>query len=322
MMNYNHLNKHERDKLSVLRGQGLKFREIAEKLGRSPGTLSRELKRNNSRIAYFPHKAQEKAEKRHRECHRKKRLKTYALRFDVEKMLINGWSPEIIAGQLKRLNGDKRVISHESIYQWIYKEAPYLTGYLVRSREKRYPRNYKRGKRIKIPNRIPIKERPIEVSGRKEPGHWESDLITSVKSKPALQVDAERASRYVRLSKVKDKTAVENKEAICFALKDYPAHVKRSITYDNGSENTEHEAVNARLGTRSYFCEPYHSWEKGTVENTNGLIRRFFPKGTDFAKISDERIKEVETWLNNRPRKCLGFKTPAEVFNAFVALTP
>jgi len=280
------------------------------------------LKRNNSRIGYFPHKAQEKAEKRLKECHKKKRLKTYAIRLDVEKMLMKGWSPEIIAGRLKRLNGGRRVISHESIYQWIYKEAPYLKGYLVRGQEKRYPRNYSRGKRIKIPNKVSIKERPAEICERKEVGHWESDLMIAAGSKPALQVNVERLSRYIRLSKLKDKTALANREALCLKLKSYPAWMKRSITYDNGSENTEHEIVNKRIGTRSYFCEPYHSWEKGTVENTNGLIRRFFPKRTNFGKISEERIKEVETWLNDRPRKCLGFKTPAEVFNAFVALTP
>jgi len=277
-MKYKHLNKYERDKLMYLRGRGLKFREIAAMLGRSPGTLCRELKRNSSRTnCYLAHKAQEKADKRQKESHKKKRLKTYALRIDVENMLMKGWSPEIIAGRLKLLNNGKGVISHEAIYQWIYKEAPYLIGYLVRSRQRRYPRNYRRSRRLNIPNRISIKDRPSIIATRKEEGHWESDLITSRSGKSALQVNIERASRYVQLRKLKDKTACENREALYMALKDYPSHLRRSITYDNGLENAEHEILNFNLGVKPYFCQPYHSWEKGSVENANGLIRRFFP---------------------------------------------
>lgn len=319
-MKYKQLSKYERDKLSVLRSKGLKLREIAFKLNRSPSALSRELKRNNSRVGYFPHKAHEKAEKRLRESHRKKRLKTYALRLKIEEKIIEGWSPEIIAGELKKLNGGKSVISHESIYQWIYREAKYLSGYLVRGREKRYPRNHKRYRGEKIPNRTSIKKRPKKATKRKEAGHWESDLMTSSASKAALQVNVERVSRYTKVNRLKNRTSRENRRALFMSLKDYPSQVRRSITYDNGSENVEHEILNKDLGTKSYFCQPYHSWEKGTVENTNGLVRRFFPKRSDFAKISNERIQEVEDWLNNRPRKCLGFKTPAEVFNSFVAL--
>ena len=125
-----------------------------------------------------------------------------------------------------------------------------------------------------------------------------------------------------RIKKVEGKTSAQSRAALANMLKGYPKQMRQSITYDNGSENAEHRELNGEIGTRSYFCAPYHSWEKGTVENTNGLIRRFLPKKTDFAKISEERIVEIELWLNNRPRKCLGFKTPAEVFNGFVALAP
>jgi len=321
-MAYKHLTKEERDKLAVLRSRGWKLREISDKLGRNIGTLSRELKRNNSHGAYLPHKAQERAEKREVEAHKAKRLKTYALQYDIERMVMNGWSPEIVAGKLKRNNGEKAVISHEAIYQWIYVSAPHLIGCLPRAHRSRYPKHYRRGKGLKIPERVSIAERPKAVETREEPGHWEADLMVSRASKPALQVCAERSSRLTRIKKVGDQTSAQSRAALSNILKGYPKRMRQSITYDNGSENVEHGELNREIGTRSYFCEPYHSWEKGTVENTNGLIRRFLPKKTDFAKISEERIAEIEIWLNNRPRKCLGFKTPAEVFNGFVALAP
>jgi len=320
-MAYTHLTKEERDKLAVLHSRGWTLREIADKLGRNIGTLSREIKRNNSRGAYLPHKAQERAEKREAETHKAKRLKTYALQHDIERMVMEGWSPEIVAGKLKHDNGEQAVISHEAIYQWIYTSAPHLIGCLPRAHRSRYPRSSRRGK-ARIPDRISISERPREVSIRVEPGHWETDQMVSNASKLALQVCAERASRLTRIKRVGDKTAAQSRAALSTILKGYPKQLRQSITYDNGSENVEHGELNREIGTRSYFCEPYHSWEKGTVENTNGLIRRFLPKKTDFAKISEERIAEIERWLNNRPRKCLGFRTPAEVFDGFVALAP
>jgi len=146
--------------------------------------------------------------------------------------------------------------------------------------------------------------------------------VISRKSKAAIQVTVERKARYTKLAKLTKKGSRQMSIALVRRLSRIPTPLRRSITYDNGSENTEHLRTNRLLGTRSYFCEPFHSWERGTVENTIGLVRRFFPKKTDFARISKSRIQSVERWLNNRPRKCLGFKTPAEVFkSAGVALT-
>lgn len=321
-MAYKHLSKEERDKLAILHSRGWTLREIGTKLGRNIGTLSRELKRNYSRCAYLPHKAQERAEKRKAESHKAKRLKTYVLQNDIEARIMDGWSPELVAGYLKQQNGNIAVISHEAIYQWIYAAAPHLIGYLPRAHKQRYPKHHGRGKVLQIPERVSVSERPGIVGGRGVPGHWEADQMVSRASSPALQVCAERTSRLTRIKKVSDKTAGQSRTALAEMLKGYPKHLRQSVTYDNGSENMEHVELNHEIGTRSYFCEPYHSWEKGTVENTNGLIRRFLPKKTDFAKISDERIAEIEKWLNNRPRKCLGFKTPAEVFDGFVALAP
>ncbi len=161
-----------------------------------------------------------------------------------------------------------------------------------------------------------IKERPKEVQLRQEPGHWETDTAVSRQSLSALQVSVERKTRLSKLAKLLRKGAHPMNIALTMRLRRYPNWFRTSITYDNGSENTEHIRTNKILGTRSYFCEPFHSWEKGTVENTIGLVRRFFPKKTDFAKVSKNRINAVERWLNNRPRKCLGFLTPLEAANS------
>jgi IS30 family transposase len=162
---------------------------------------------------------------------------------------------------------------------------------------------------------VPLRERPVDVNSRQEPGHWESDLVVG-KGVAALQVTAERKTRYTRLVKTRDKSAQAAHDALCRALRSVPQALRQTITYDNGSENTLHVEVNARLGTRSFFCDPYASWQKGTVENTNGLIRRFLPKGTNLDMIPEAHLASIENWLNHRPRKCLHFQTPAEAYQS------
>lgn len=318
-MTYKHLTEMERDQLAILRSQGKTLREIGRLMGRSPASLCRELRRNSVRGRYYPHHAQQSAVQRERDVHRRPRLKNHALRLQIEQWLQEGWSPEIIAGRLKRDSG-QTIISHEAIYQWIYTEAPHLIQTLVRSHPKRWPRHYSR-KRYKthIPRRISIQDRPALINTRQQPGHWEADLVIG-RGKAALQVAVERKARYTRLQKIPDKTARSARRALHASLKDLPAILRRSVTYDNGSENVEHLRLNFDLKMDSYFCQPYHSWEKGTVENTNGLIRRFLPKKTNFDMIPDDQIRRIESWLNNRPRKCLGFQSPAEVLTSFVAL--
>jgi len=165
-----------------------------------------------------------------------------------------------------------------------------------------------------IPSRTSIYERPEAANHRKEPGHWETDLIVCNGSRAALNVTLERVSRKVFITKVPNRKAEESFKAICSRIKRLPAHMLRTITYDNGSENMQHARVNLALGTKSYFCAPYHSWEKGAVENMNGLIREYVPKGSDIARLTKNRVETIEKKLNNRPRKCLGFRTPDEVF--------
>lgn len=324
MKTYTHLTQNERDLIAVYRSRGLRWREIGRRLGRDHSALVREWGRNKSRRGpqeYLPHKAQQRAEHRRKNNHKRPRLKSRVLRFEVEQHLIKGWSPELISGRFKRERPELPPVSTEAIYQWIYEEAPYLIGHLVRSHPQRRLRPRRRkGKKVTIPNRVPIQKRPPHVQERQQPGHWESDLIVGRGGKTALQTTVERVSRFTRIVKVANKSARHNREALVRVLKPLPPILRRSITYDNGTENAEHQLVNQEIGTSSYFCEPYHSWEKGTVENRNGVIRRPFPKKTNFDTITDEDIQKVEDEINNRPMKCLNFKTPLEVFTSFGAL--
>lgn len=321
MKSFNHLNQEERDQIAVLVNRNKTFREIAGILGRHVSTVSREIGKNHGRKRYRPHRAQERAAQKQQESHKHMRLKNHALRMEVERLLYLGWSPELIAGRLKK-RADLPPISHESIYQWIYEHAPHLIACLVRSHPQRWPKGKRaRGRSRSIPYRVSINQRPKEVESRTEPGHWETDLLIG-KGSSALQVLVERKTRFTRIKKIHSKTSVASRIALESLLQPLPTPLRESITYDNGPENTEHYLINRKLGTSSYFCEPYHSWEKGTVENTNGLIRRFFPKKTNFDIIADQQIQQVESWLNSRPRKCLNFNTPAESFDSTVAFTP
>lgn len=318
---YHHLTHEERDRIAILRSHGVPFREIGRQLGRHHTTLAREFRRNCAPVytgAYLPHRAQGRADRRNRERHRRVRLKSPRCRAYVRRQLARGWSPELVAGRWSRLHPDGP-ISHEAIYQWVYAEARELIACLVRRNRRRMPRGYVRGRHRKthIPSRIPLAERPTVVDERRQLGHWESDTAASRRERSAaLLVAVERVSRYSRLARLSAGAAHPVRVALNRRLSQYPATRRRSITYDNGRENVEHELVNAVLGTRSYFCAPYHSWERGTNENTIGLVRRFLPKGTDFATVPPREIRRIERWLNHRPRKCLRYRTPAEVFRA------
>jgi len=314
---YKQLGLKEREEISLFRSQGKTARQIGKLLGRHHTTIAREMKRNTSsnQRLYLPHHANEKATRRKQISAQRDRLKDSRIREYVESHLKIGWSPEQIAGRLP-LDGSQATISHEAIYQYVYEECPHLIQCLPRRYKKRHGRGWiRKSRKCHIPNRVSIKHRPVNVNKRQEIGHWEADLAISAINKVSIGVLCERRSRYVKITKLKDKTARFSRQAICDRLKDYPPRLRKTITYDNGPENTDHQFVNRILGTQSYFCRPQHSWEKGTVENTIGLIRRFLPKKTDFAKIRENDIQTIENHLNSRPRKCLGFLTPDEVFN-------
>lgn len=171
-----------------------------------------------------------------------------------------------------------------------------------------------------IKDRVLIDERPLAVDLRIEPGHWEGDSVVSKKSRVGLNTVVERVSGLVKITRVRDGTSNETKRVVTRRFKSLPWHMRRTMTVDNGPENAQHKEITRELAMAIYFAHPYHSWERGTNENTNGLIRYYFPKGTDFATVSDKEVRDVERRLNNRPRKRLGWKTPQQVFNHCVAL--
>ena len=314
---YKHLLPEERDLISQLKSEGKKQYEIAEKIGRHPSTISREFKRNIPKSAskiYFPIKAQNMADLRKYKSRQKERMNNSRVRNIITSKIRLGWTPEQIAGHIKKQRNCLRT-NHESIYMYIYSEARELIQFLARGHNKREKRFQKQGKRMnKIPNRIMIDQRPQVINDRKRPGDWEADTIVSRQSKHALVVLRERKYQKVLIKKISSKTSENFNKAIISMLKNIPEKMRKSITFDNGLENAGHEKIARALNLNTYFCNPYHSWEKGSVENTNGLIRRFLPKKTDFSLIPYAKIRYIENLLNERPRKSLKFRTPNQVF--------
>ncbi|MBL4781977.1 MAG: IS30 family transposase [Porticoccaceae bacterium] len=311
---YSHLDKRERTLLKAWHGQGLGMREMGRRLNRHHSTISRELRRNLwcGRDYYITGAEQIYAARLRRRAQRY-RLKSPSIRAFVHQKLLIGWTPELISGRLKA-SGSLGYICHESIYQYIYKEAPQLINCLARKHKKRRCKFPYRRRTERIKNRVDIAMRPADIDSRQHIGHWESDSVVGGDRKAGLNVIVERARRLVNISLIANKTAHATKVAIVQRLSNHPCSLVKSITYDNGSENVLHQDINEKLGSDSYFCAPYHSWEKGSVEQVNGLIRRIFPKGTDFSKVSAKEINRAEKLLNNRPRKCLNYQTPYEVF--------
>ena len=312
---YSQLSPLERDQLAFYRAQNKSLRFIAAKLKRSPSTISRELRRNCAPVNagyYCPHPAQSRADGRRRQASRHQRLRDPLIRRYVRIHLPLRWSPEAIAGRLRLDHPGKR-ISHEAIYQWVYADAPHLVRFLPKAHRKRRYRGYAKRKHLKshIPDRVPISERPAAVQSRKCAGHWEADTAGNRKSSAVLLVLHERKTRFTILRKLRRRTARQLCRKTINALKLFPAALRRSITYDNGPENALHALINRFLGTDSYFCAPYHSWEKGSVENVIGLLRLHCPKSLRLSRVSSSRIAAIQTALNRRPRKCLRFRSPA-----------
>ena len=297
-------------------------------MGRHKSTICRELTRNKSPIynVYLSHRAHGRALKRKQHAAQRPRLKNGVIMAYVIEKLHLDLSPEQIAGRITHdLAGAS--ISHETIYQFIYAKETLkhmdLRPCLLRRHRRRLERGHSRKhKKSHIPERLSITARPASVNDRVEPGHWEVDTMISRQSTPSLAIALERVSRYLKITKLAAKTATELRRALIRRLNRHPDHMRKTITYDNGSENCDHLLINQTLHTQSYFCEPYHSWEKGSVENAIGLIKCYLPKKTDFATITKEQIKQIEDLLNNRPRKILNYKTPKEVFYESVALAP
>jgi len=315
MKKYSHLSLTERELISFYKAQGKSINDIGRLLNRSASTISRELNRNAPPIHknyYVGYRAHIRAKTRISNSHKRLKLKNDLIRVYVEKKLNLGWSPEQISGRLM-LDYSEHSISYEAIYQYIYKEQRELIKSLPRGHKRRQKRGHsKKHRNSHIPNRVSIEDRPLDINSRKDPGHWESDTLGSRLSKAALVVNVERKTRVTLISKIDYKTSYNTRDSIIKRLRAMPQNLRQTITYDNGYENALHDDVNKVLQMKSFFCNPNASWEKGTVENTNGLIRRFFPKKTDFFIISENEVQLVEFLLNTRPRKCLNYLTPYE----------
>jgi IS30 family transposase len=241
----------------------------------------------------------------------------------VEQKLEADWSPELIAGRI-RLDHPGDTISHEAIYQYIYHlEQPARQQYvdcLHRSHRRRRKRSAGSGRKSRIPNRISITERPAAVAARGDIGHWEGDSLVSSRNTTMLCSLVERKTRMVLLARVRGRDGRRTAMAIIKKLRPLPAEARQTLTLDNGFEHSRHEDVTRAIGIQCYFCDPYSAWQRGTNENRNGLIRYYFPKGTDFARLTKAEIERVELAINSRPMKCLGHRTPLEAAAPFVAL--
>lgn len=316
MKGYKQFSLEERERLFAWREQKQSLRTIACTLGRSHTTLSRELRRNlRVNGVYIPCSAHSYAYDRLHKQRSEARLKSQEIYAYVVEHLKMRWSPETIAGRLP-IDRPGLSIHQESIYRYIYWDngkGLHLWNYLLHKRPRRMKKGGRRVKPCgKIPEAVSIDLRPQEASDRRIAGHWETDnVIGKATDKTAISTTVERATRYTILSKLA-KTAEAKQAALVRRLWYFPSHLKKTMTTDNGSENMNHKKITSRLNMLMFFCHAFHSWEKGTVENMNGRIRRFIPKGRSIDVFSEEEIAEVEYAINHTPRKCLGFLTPDE----------
>ena len=314
-MAYIHLTRDERVRIETLLDYGLSSEEIGTSLSRSRTTIDRELKKyTHPKWGYKAEFAHFHAKSKRKNANKllKKIMEGSPLELFILHGLRNYLRPEQIAGYLKE-HSDLPTVCHETIYQHIYHYRQEFMRYLpVRSRKK-YNKNRK-GKGVKIPNATSIDERPTSIETRKKLGHWEGDTIVGKNQQQGIATFVERKSGHLLAIKMDDRTAKSMTQAALQAFKCVPKYLRKSCTNDNGSEFAEHEIWGKKLSMKIYFAHPYHSWERGSNENTNGLLRQFFPKGTDFSTIMQEDIDWAVDLINNRPRKRLNYRTPAQVF--------
>ena len=311
---YNQLDLDERIELDRLRKAGHSLRRIGTLMNRSHTTLSRELRRNMlPKAGYKPASADRIAWSRcNRDCVLQ-RLST--LRDHVHDHLAMGRSPEQIAGRLKQ-QGSKHTISHETIYRYIYRPGTRkqrLYRYLPRAKATRGRRYFKR-RREPLPEIMNIANRPQAIENRLEFGHWESDLMQFRTQRGAVLNITERKTRFSLLQRLTGKHADTTARAIIDTLLHLPGEARRSITFDRGTEFADHQTIKQELGADIWFCDPHSPWQRGMIENTNGIVRRDMPKKTDITDYTDNDINTIQMLINSTPRKCLGFRTPEEAF--------
>jgi len=321
-MPYTHITENERYVISHLTCAGFSLRKIARRINRHHTTVSRELKRNGPDYdctVYWYDWTHPRALKRRRKARHHRRLSNPCLVKYVKRKLRDDWSPEIIAEKLKIdfPNDTQMRVTHETIYRWIYSDAKSggtLYHHLRRRRKKRRKqKRYGSGRRF-LPGRVSISERPAIVETRKRFGDWEGDTMEGKKSTGYMVTHVERKSRYLIATKLVNKKAESLTLKSIKAFWRIPKKMRKTLTVDNGREFAHFKELENKTGLTVYFADPYSAWQRGTNENTNGLLRQYFPKGTDFREFTEEDLAFAVKKLNHRPRKCLDFQTPHDVF--------
>ena len=308
----------EREEISRGLRAGLSLRDIARDLGRSPSTVSREVGRHGGRCGYRAAAADRQAWKNARRPKPSRLSCNERLQAIVSEKLRTRWSPEQIASWLKleHSNDESLQVSHETIYKSLFIQSrgalkKELRDHLRTKRRFRQARvKTQKGHGI-IPDPISIRERPAEAKDRAIPGHWEGDLIAGPANLSHIATLVERKTRYVMLARVRSKGTVEVTRAVAKQIKKLPIELRKSLAWDNGGELTNHKQLTLDANIDIYFCDPHSPWQRGSNENTNGLLRQYFPKGTDLSGYTQRKLDAVARELNERPRKTLGFKTPA-----------
>lgn len=318
-MSYAHLTSFERGEIYALLRAGKSIAYIASHLGRDRSTVYREVRRNGTKGGYNPQKAQQKYRERREECRPAKKLEHLPLWNHVIEEVGNKTPPEAVAGRLPLDYPDdpKMRISHEAIYQAIYGDTRlhFLIKDLPQARPKRRKRGQGKTRRgPAIPNRVDIQQRPKEVEERIRFGDWEADLVVGAGQKGYIVTLVERRTRMLLSRKIDSKNADTTADAIIDAFMDVPKSWVKTITFDNGTEFAGHERIALATGAATYFAAPYASYQRGTNENTNGLIRRYLPKNMSFEHLEQKQLDWIVEQLNNRPRKILGYRTPNEVY--------
>jgi transposase, IS30 family len=321
-MSYTHLSREDRYVISHLILYGLSLREIGRRIGRHHSTIRREIKRNGPLYdggVYWYYQTHPRAVERSKKPRYYRRKTNQRLLNYVEDKLKADWSPEEIAGRLildYPEDTDMR-ISTETIYRWTYADALQGGKLFLRLRrchkKRRQQKRYGSGRRF-IAGRISISERPAIVQDRIRFGDWEGDTVEGAKGSSYVVTHVERKSRYLLAGKLPDKQSLTLVLKSSKLFVKIPKRLRKTNTFDNGKEFAKFKDLEARTGLVVYFADPYAAWQRGTNENTNGLLRQYLPKGSDFRKISDDDLTAIVAKLNNRPRKCLGYKTPHEVF--------
>ncbi len=319
-MSYQRVTQEERIHIHRWSQEGHSQREIARRLNRQPCTVSRELRRNRGLKGYRPKQAHEKAKSRAKRSG--PRRFTSEVRLDAETRLKAGWTPELISARAR--HDGRPTVCKETIYKHVYADAKNggeLWSFLPRShrkRRRRCPRKEGRG-RGRIPNQRRIDTRSPEVETREVVGHWEGDLINGAAGSGNLVTIVERNTRFALVGRTDSKEAREVTTCMCNLLLSLPVSARTGVTLDNGKEFALHEDLARETNMDVFFAYPYHSWERGSNENLNGLIRRLYPKQSSFLNIDKAALGRIECFLNDRPRKCLGWCTPREMMKAFIA---